>query len=50
LSSGHIRKTVTAYDWRRVAADVADLYHQLVEDHDKLMDTQSAASVCGVSK
>jgi D-inositol-3-phosphate glycosyltransferase len=50
LSSGHIRKTVTAYDWRRVAADVADLYHQLVEDHDKLMGTQSAASVCGVSK
>lgn len=33
LPRRHIRKTVTAFDWRRIAASVADLYHQLVDDH-----------------
>jgi D-inositol-3-phosphate glycosyltransferase len=50
LSGSRIRKTVTAYDWRRIAARVADLYHQLVENYDKLTDTQPATRVCGGSK
>jgi D-inositol-3-phosphate glycosyltransferase len=50
LSGKHIRKSVMGYDWRRIAADVADLYHQLVNDRDKLTETQPATSVCGVPK
>ncbi len=50
LSRIHIRETVTAFDWRRIAAGVSELYHQLVDDHNKVMDAPSATRVCGVSK
>jgi D-inositol-3-phosphate glycosyltransferase len=50
LSRGQIRKTVAAYDWRRIAASVAELCHQLVKDHDKPADAQHAAKASGISK
>lgn len=36
LSRSHIRKTVTAYDWRQIAAGVGDLYHLLLDDQNIL--------------
>ncbi len=33
LSRRRIRETVTAYDWRRIAASVAELYHELVDEN-----------------
>jgi D-inositol-3-phosphate glycosyltransferase len=50
LSRSHIRKTVTVYDWRRIASNVAELYHRLLDDHNKVMDAQPATRVFGVSK
>lgn len=50
LSRSHIRETVAAYDWRRIAAGVTDLYYQLVDDHSKLTDAQPSTRVCGAAK
>jgi D-inositol-3-phosphate glycosyltransferase len=50
LSRSEIRETVAGYDWRRIAASVAELYHQLVDNRSKLVDTQPPTRVCGVSK
>ena len=49
LSRSQIRETVADYGWRRIAADVADAYNQLIEDHTNSPETLPSAKVCGCS-
>lgn len=43
LSRTRIRETVAAYDWRRIAASIAELYHRLIEHHERHPDAHTAA-------
>jgi D-inositol-3-phosphate glycosyltransferase len=50
LSRSQIRKTVAAYDWRHIAASVAELCHQLTADDHQPVKAPHAARACRVSK